>query len=66
MVIEGRDLLDNLLTYFFFKKIFLSRDSSALICWSSTYLVGTSGALLCRGVPTVHFICNLPGGCGGV
>ena len=34
---------------------FFSRDSSALICWSSTYLLGTSGAHMYRGLPTVHF-----------
>ena len=45
---------------------FLSRDSSALICWFSIYLLGTSGALMCRGLPTVPFLFFLPGGCGGV
>ena len=42
--------------FFFFFFRFLSWDSSALICWFSTYLLGTSGALM--------FF--LPSGCGGV
>ena len=40
---------------FFFIK-FLSRNSSALIYWSSIHLLGTGGALMCRGLPSVYFV----------
>ena len=46
---------------------FLSRPSSALICWSSTQvLVEHWGTFCAGGNPNVHFSFFLPGGCGGV
>ena len=52
---KGYSHTDNTLFLFSSFYRFLSRDSSTLICWCSTYIHGTSEARMCRGLPTVHF-----------